>query len=99
QAGDGVVGERRGDGGDAAAVALREHLLDGELRDENETCHVRGNETVKIIGGVVGECFGGEDARIIDEMVDGAELVDSGLCNFLRGGRLTDVSVDECKVG
>ncbi len=53
---------------------------------------------MKLVGGVVGEGLGREDARVIDDMIDGAELSDRGLCNLFRCCRLTDVSIDECEV-
>ena len=52
----------------------------------------------KILGRVVREGLGGEDARIVDEMVDRAEPVDRGLRHFLGRRGMTDVSVDEREV-
>ena len=94
----GLSANERRDAGDAAASALREHLLDCELSDKDEPSEVDRDESVKLVGGVVGEGLGCEDARIVDDMVDGAELRDRGLCNLLRRCRLADVSIDEREV-
>ena len=95
---DGVLGQRRRDARHAAAGALRQHLLDGELGDEDEPFQVGGDETAKLVGGVVREGLGCEDARIVDNMVDRAELGDRGLCDLLGRRCLADVSVDQREV-
>ena len=59
---------------------------------------IGGDQSAKVVGGVVRERFGYEDARIVDEMVDGAELLGRRLCDFLSRRSLTDVSIDECEV-
>src|SRR5215813_3245972 len=69
QARDWVFEQRRRDGCHASAVALRQDLFDGELGDEDEPFQVGGGETVKLVGGVVRERLGYEDARIVDNMV------------------------------
>jgi hypothetical protein len=96
---DGVLKQRRRDGRYAAAGALQQHLLDRELGDEEEPFQVRGGEAAKLVGGVVREGLGYEDARIVDDMVDRAELSDRGLCDLLRGRCLTNVSVKSARFG
>ncbi len=53
---------------------------------------------MKLVASVVREGLCREDARIVDNVVDRAELTDRGLCHFLSRGLLTDVSVDDCEV-
>jgi hypothetical protein len=50
----GVLGQRSRDACHAAAVALRQHLLDGELGYEDEPFQVGGDEAAKLVGGVLG---------------------------------------------
>ena len=95
---DGVLEQRRRDGCHTSTGALRQHLFDCELGAEDEPFQVRGGETAKLVGGVVREGLGYEDARIVDDMVDRAELSDRGLCDLLSGRCLTNVSVDECEI-
>jgi hypothetical protein len=73
-------------------------LFDCELGDEDEPFQVRGGETAKLVGGVIREGLGYEDARIVDNMVDRAELSDRGPCDLLSGRCLTNVSIDECEI-
>ena len=75
---DGVVGQRCRNAGHTAAAALRQHLPDRELGDEDESFEVGGNESVKLLGGVVGERLGPEDARVVDKMIDRAKFARSG---------------------
>src|SRR5262249_2231879 len=92
---DGVGSECGGDGGDAAAGLLREHLLDGELCDVEEAFEVGGDEGAEVFGGVVGEGLGEEDAGIVDEDVDGTEAGEGGVEGFPGGGGVADVAVDD----
>jgi hypothetical protein len=73
-------------------------LFDGELGDEDEPFQVGGGETAKLVGRVVREGLGYEDAGIVDNVVDRAELGDRGLCDRLGGRCLADVSVDESEI-
>ena len=57
-AGDGVIGQRCGNGGDAAPGTLRQHLLHRQLGDEDEAVKVGGDEIAKLVGSVVRERFG-----------------------------------------
>src|SRR6266567_286288 len=88
----------RRDGCHASTGALRQDLFDCELGNEDEPFQVGGGETAKLVSGVVSEGLGYEDARIVDNMVDRAELSDRGLCDLLCGRCLTDISVDECEI-
>ena len=97
-AGDGVLDQRRRDGCHTSTRALRQDLFDCELRDEDEPFQICRGETAKIVGSVVREGLGNEDAGIVDNMVDRSELSDRGLCNLLSGRCLTDVSVDDCEI-
>src|ERR1700722_5393929 len=93
-----VVNQCRCDACHTPARALQQHLPDGQLGYEDEPFQVGGDEIVKLIGGVFGEGFACEDARVVDHVVDRAELGDRGLCDVLSGCRLPDVTVDECEV-
>ena len=86
------------DGCHTATGALRQDLFDCELGDEDKPFQVGGGETAKLVGGVVRERLGYEDARIVDDVVDRAELSDRGLCDLLSRRCLTNVSVDECEI-
>jgi ABC transporter substrate binding protein len=55
-------------------------------------------EVAKLVSGVVRKGLGCEDACIVDDMVDRAELTDRGLCDLLSRRGLTDVPVDEREV-
>jgi hypothetical protein len=93
-----VLNQRRRDARHAAAGALRQHLLDRELGYEDEPFQIGGYETAKLVSGVVRKGLGGEDARIVDDVVDRAELSDRGLCDLVSRRGLTDVPVDEGEV-
>ncbi len=54
---DRVLSQRRCDGRDAAAGALRQDLLDRPLRDEDEPFEVRGDKTTEFLNGVIREGF------------------------------------------
>jgi hypothetical protein len=54
-------------------VPLRQHLLDGELRNEDEPFKVGRNEAQEFIDGVFRERLDREDAGIVDDIVDRAE--------------------------
>ena len=47
-------------------------------------------ETTKLVDAVVCKRLGSEDARVVDDMIDRAEL-DRSLCDLVGGGCLTDV--------
>ena len=48
-AGDWIIDQRRRDAHDAATAFLRQHLLNGKLRDENEAREVGRDESAKVI--------------------------------------------------
>ena len=92
---DRVIDQSRCDACHAAAVALRQHLPDCKLRDEDEPFQVDRHEAAKLFRSVLRKRFHREDACIIDNVIDRAELLYRGLCD-LRGRRcLTDVTVEQ----
>jgi hypothetical protein len=64
-----------------------------------EPFQVCGGETAKLVGRIVGKALGREDARIVHNMIDRAELTDRGLRDLLGCRCLADVSVDERECG
>ena len=73
-------------------------MLDCELGYEDEPFQVGGAETTKLVDAVVRKRLDCEDARVVDDMVDRAELADRSLCDLVGSGCLTDVPVDERQV-
>src|SRR5947209_3722919 len=69
----------------AAAGLLRQHLLNGKLRDVQEAVEVRGDERPEVLGCVVRERLGEEDARVIDQRINRVEARQRRLDDF--GGR------------
>ena len=94
-AGNWIVGQRRGDAHDAAAGLLCLHLLNRKLRDVNEACEIGRDERAKVVCGILRERLHHEDAGVRNDSVDRAELLDREFCNFLRGLKLTYVAIDK----
>src|SRR6185436_2323807 len=93
------VGRQRGrDGNDASTRLLRKHLLDRPLRDVEEAFEVGGRERLEVFGLVVGEGFCEEDARIVDQRVDGSKPLDAGLDDLRCDSTLTDVAIYESQM-
>src|ERR1700679_1321458 len=82
----------------AAPSALRENLLDGQLSNEEVSFKIGGDEATKIIDAIVREGLGGEDASVVDDVVDRSKLADRTLREFLCGRRLTDIAIDERQI-
>ena len=72
--GDRVIHHRRCNIDDAAALFLRQHLLDRKLADEEKAFDVDGNERPQIFDRVIGERLREKDAGVVDERVDRSEL-------------------------
>ena len=70
----GVVDQAGGDVDDVPA-ALRQHRRDGALGELEEPAQVDPEDQVVVVGGVLGERLGDEDAGVVDQRVDPAELV------------------------
>ncbi len=88
----GVVDQAGGDVDDVAA-ALGEHVLDGELGDVEEAVEVHRGHGGVVVGGVVGERLGDEDACVVDQGVDPAEPFDGRLRRPFGGGAVGDVAL------
>ena len=54
-------------------AALLYHLGDGELRDVKGASNVDAQDRREVGLGILGEWFGDEDARVVDERVDATE--------------------------
>src|SRR5262249_55496984 len=80
---------------DATAGLLRQHLLDGELGDVQEALEVRRDERPEVLGRVVRERLGEEDAGVIDQCVNRLEPGERGLDDLGGRCRLADVAVHE----
>jgi hypothetical protein len=91
----GVARQRRRDRDDAPAGLLCQHLLDGELGDVQETFEVRRGERLEVLGRVVREPLGEEDAGIIDQGVDRPEASQRRLDDLGRSCGLADVAVHQ----
>src|SRR5215471_15536194 len=70
---DRVAGQGRRDGNDTPPGLLRDHVLDGELGDVQEALEVRRDERPEVLGRVVRERLGEEDAGVIDQGVNRRE--------------------------
>jgi hypothetical protein len=92
---DRIASKGRRDGDDAPAGLLRQHLLDGKLGDIEEALDVRRDERLEILGRVVRERLGEEDARVIDQRVNRMEARQRGLDNSGCSCRLADVAVHQ----
>jgi hypothetical protein len=76
------------------AAAVDEHLLDGELGNAEEAGQVHSDRGGVVVLRVVSERLGHEDARVVDQGVDPAELRDARRDHALGGGRVGDVALD-----
>jgi hypothetical protein len=89
--GDRMIDKASGDVDDVAGSPLQ-HLGRDPLRDIEEAGEVGRDLCVEILGRVVGERLGDEDAGIVDQRVDPAEarvcLFDNALCRR----RIADIS-------
>src|SRR6266481_7019217 len=90
-----IVDQRCSDAHDAAAALLCLHLFNRKLRDVNETPEVDRNQRVKVICCVLGERLHQENAGVRDDGIDRAELLDREFRNFLRGFKLTYITIDQ----
>jgi len=93
-----VIHQRSGDVYDASGLVLQ-HLLDCKLRDIKEAGQGGGDKTVEVIWGVLGEWLGYEDARVVDQDIDGAEPRNRGGSDLLRCFEISDVAVNDRHIG
>ena len=68
------------------------------LGDEEETVEVGPQLLAVLFLGIVGECAGDEDAGVVHQGIDPAELGDGLLDHSLAGDRIADVAGDGQKV-
>ena len=90
----GVLDERRGDRDEVAAVTLIEHPGHRGPGDLEEAAQVHPGDGVVVLVGVVGERFGDEDARVVDDGVDAPEAVDRRVDHASSFAMLCDVARD-----
>src|SRR3954468_7396203 len=88
-----VVDQAGGDVDDVAA-ALGEQVRDGPLGEVEDAGDVDTRHGGVVLGGVLGERLGDEDARVVDHGVDAPEPLHGGLDDAPRGGRVGDVALD-----
>ena len=81
-----------------AAVPLQ-HLGDGPLSQPEESAEVDADQQGVVLGGVVGERLGDEDAGVVDQGVDASETLQRSADDLVGGGGLGDVAVDGEHVG
>ena len=67
-----------GDGRDASARLLSEHLLDRELGDVDVPFKIRRDQGTEIVSAVISEWLCREDACVVDNGIDRAELLNGG---------------------
>ena len=79
---------------DAAATALLDHLLRGELGAEEGALQIDGEHLLVLLLGRVENGCARLDAGVVDHDVHAAELLTAALMSFLQVGDLADVSVD-----
>ena len=89
---------RRRDIDDASAGLLSQHLLDRELRDEEKTFDVDGNERPQIVDRVIREGLREIYAGVVNERVDRAESGYGDFGDLRRRLQLADVSIDQCEI-
>ena len=95
---DRVASQGRRDRDDAPAGLLRQHLLDGELGDVQEALEVRRDERLEVLGRVVRERLGEENAGVIDQCVDRLEARQRRLDDLGGSCRLADVAVHQSDI-
>ena len=92
---EGIAGEGGGDGDDAPARLLPEHLLDGELGQIDEAIDVCRDEQLDVLGRIVRERLIDNYAGVVDQRVDRLKASQGRLDDPGSGCRLGDVAVDE----
>ena len=76
------------------ATALPEHLADGALGHPEESGEVDPGDQRVVLGGVVGEWLGEEDACVVDQGVDAPEAVNCLADDLVGGGLVGHVARD-----
>jgi hypothetical protein len=64
---------------DASARLLSEHLLDRELGDVDVAFEIRRDKGTEIVSGVISEGLRREDACVVDNNINRAKLLNSGV--------------------
>jgi hypothetical protein len=74
------------------------HLRDHLLRHEEVAGHICVYYQIVVVLGLLGERLGNENACVVDQQVDTAEMLDCCLRYFDGGFLLADVNVDEDEI-
>ena len=74
------------------------HLRDHLLRHEEVAGHIGVHYQIVVVLGVLGERLGNENACVVNQQVDTAEMLDCCLRYFDGGFLLADVTVDEDEI-
>src|SRR5438309_11463481 len=75
-------------------TALFEHRRDRALRHGIEPGEVDRDDVGVVLGGVIGERLGDEDASVVDQRVDPAELTQALADDLSGGGGIADVTLN-----
>src|SRR3989442_919045 len=75
-------------------TALFEHLRNRALRHGKEPGEVDRDDVGVVLGGVIGERLGDEDASVVDQRVDPAELLQALANDLFGGGGIADVTLN-----
>src|SRR5438270_4654278 len=75
-------------------TALLEHLRHRALRHGEEPGEVDRDDVGVVLGGVIGERLGDEDASVVDQRVDPAELTQALADDRFGGGGIADVTLN-----
>jgi hypothetical protein len=87
-----------GDIDDVTVLVLR-HVGGSLLRGIEEAVQIGGDDGLHIGFGVIGDRLGNEDAGVVDQHIDLAELGDSLIKDGLGGFRLGDIAGDRQEIG
>src|SRR5689334_10103939 len=90
-----MIDERSRYADDTATTFLRQHLPDGKLSEADEAVDVGRRHLPEIFVGVVEEGLGYEDASVVNQRIDGAELIDRCFRNLRCCCGVADISIDE----
>src|SRR6266550_6686365 len=75
-------------------TALFEHRRDRALRHGKESGEVDRDDVGVVLGGVIGQRLGDEDAGVVDQRVNPAELTQALADDLFGGGGIADVTLN-----
>ena len=92
-----MIDQGRRDADDAAAGSLSQHLFDCPLRQMDEAVEVGRGKLSEVFNRVVDEWLGDEDPGVVDQCIDGAEVLDRRFRYLLCCCRIAYITVDQSK--